>query len=95
MHSVRAVATVASMDDDILEELEIQLAPLSDEVGAELLLTCFARAIETLDIATLDALRVQCESLSEGTNVDNAMLDVLDGQIALRGLGTEARSESE
>lgn len=51
--------------------------------------------IETLDETTLRAFRVQCEGRSEGTDIENTMLEVLDGQIALRQSGVEPRSETE
>jgi len=77
---------VAHMDES-LEEIARHLAPLDEEAYAEMLLACFAREIETMNAATLQAFRAYCERWNEGTDVEEAMLEVLDGQIELRELG--------
>jgi hypothetical protein len=83
------------MDDESLDEIARQLPPLGEVEQAELLLTYFARIIETMDTATLHAFRAHCARRSEGTEIENTMLDVLDGQIALRQLGVEERNEHD
>jgi len=79
------------MDDPTLEQIAWRLAGLSEPEQTEFLFESFARAIETMDNDSLLAFRENCRLLSGGSDEELQMLDILEGQIALRTLGAPRR----
>lgn len=77
-----------------MEAIARQLAGLSEAEQAEVLLAYFVDAISDMDTPTLLAFKKHCHRRSEGTEVENAMLDILDGQLALREIFRELPSDS-
>ncbi len=73
-------------EEDPLEEFLANLPPMSDDEKAGMLVTMFSSLIETYDRETLINLRtyfwLKPAPLAEKTTI----LQVLDGEIALRGI---------
>lgn len=70
--------------DDEFAEILRRVAPMADREKAEALLTYFSRAIQTMDTRSLEQFRDYCWSRHEGTEAESTMLEIIDGQLALR-----------
>lgn len=73
--------------DQELANILRQLAPLPDRERSEALLACFAAAVGEMDTASLRQFRAFCAACDDGTTAERTMLEVIDGQLALRELG--------
>ena len=76
-----------------MEAIARQLAGLTEAEQAETLLYYFVDAISDMDTPTLLAFKEHCRRRSEGTDVENAMIEIIDGQLALRELFPDLASD--
>jgi hypothetical protein len=70
--------------DDEFAEILRSVATMPDYEKAEALLTYFSRSIQTMDTRSLQQFRNFCWSRNEGTEAESTMLEIIDGQLALR-----------
>lgn len=70
--------------NDEFAEILRRVAPMSDREKAEALLTYFTLAIQSMDTRSLVQFREYCWQRNEGTEAEVTMLDIMDGQLALR-----------
>jgi hypothetical protein len=68
-----------------------RLAPLSGPEKAEALLAYFSAAIQSMDTASLVHFRAYCFARDEGTDAETTMLQIIDGQLALREIAAAGR----
>jgi hypothetical protein len=70
-------------DEEFTQILE-SVAGLSAEEQRKALLAYFARSIQAMDTTSLVQFRAFCEARDEGTEAETTMLQIIDGQLALR-----------
>jgi hypothetical protein len=73
-------------DEEFTQILE-SVAGLSAEEQRKALLAYFARSIQAMDTASLVQFRAFCHARDEGTEAETTMLQIMDGQLALREIG--------
>ncbi|MDO8539467.1 MAG: hypothetical protein Q7S40_03435 [Opitutaceae bacterium] len=65
-------------------EILRRVAPLPASGKGESLLDYFSRAIQTMDTLSLMEFRDFCAAQNEETDAEVTMLEIIDGQLALR-----------
>ncbi len=64
-------------------------SPETPAEAVEFLLHEFNEAIKRMDRPTLEAFRARCATMNVGTPEHDTILEVIDGQLALRDLADE------
>jgi hypothetical protein len=70
--------------DDEFTEILRRVAAMPAAEKAEMLLSYFTLAIQSMDTASLRQFRRYCWERSEETEAETTMLEIIDGQLALR-----------
>lgn len=70
--------------DQEFAEILRRLEPLTAAQKTEALLAYFSASIGSMDTASLVQFRDFCRARNENTEAETTMLDIIDGQLALR-----------
>lgn len=82
--SFRSANLRMNPDDDEFTRILRHVAPMSQDEKAETLLRYFSCAIRELSTPALRQFRSYCVACDEGTEAEATMLQIIDGQLALR-----------
>lgn len=82
--SFRTATSRMKPDDDEFFRILKHVAPMSEGEKAETLLRYFSAAIRELNTPALQQFRAFCAACDEGTDAETTMLEIIDGQLALR-----------
>lgn len=82
--SFRWAITRMNPEDDEFSRILKHVAPMSRDEKAETLLRYFSCAIRELNTPALRQFRAYCAGCNEGTEAEMTMLQIIDGQLALR-----------